>query len=600
MIFQAGIVSKWTNDSQRFLLEHFDTINNSPSHIYHSALPFSPSSSWLQECYSAELSLMVKVVKGLPAEWGMCSRTIMLNSLTWTLSYHNNSIAVGSGPGDIIIFNAITGSQTAVLSEHTGEVCCVTFSSDGTSLVSGSCDYTVKLWDVQTGGVVKTFSGHTSWVQSVSISAKCTIIASGSSDDTIRLWNIQTGGCQHVIRQEDIVWHISFSPTDPEHLISKCDDKLWQWDTNGHQTKPPFDGSCIAFSSDGTQFVSCYGSVVTVQNSDSGVIVAKFQAASSGAQCCCFSPDDRLVAVAGGNTTYIWDITSSSPHLVETFIGHIDYITSLVFSSPTTLISASRDKSVKFWQIRAPSMDLVVTGLGSASPTPAPIRSITLQAKDGITITVDSDGMVKTWDISTGLCKASFQTPAKGFKKSDAQLINGRLIFVWSLEQKIHIWDAEKGGPPLEGNGHSVLEDLRISGDGSRVFSLDESNFYAYSVQTGEVDKVEIEYSKSVGSLIIDGSKVWAHWPQSKYQGWDFGTPGSSTVQLSNIPTFPNDRMLWNPGQTEIKSAATGQVVFQLPERFENPVDVQCDGFYLVAGYRSGEILIVDLRAILL
>jgi WD40 repeat protein len=119
------------------------------------------------------------------------------------LSYHNNSIAVGSEPGDIIILNAITGSQTAVLSGHTDEVNCLTFSSDGTSLVSGSDDCTVKLWDVQTGGVVKTFSGHTDWVWSVSISADCTIIASGSSDNTICLWNIQTGECQHVIRQQE-------------------------------------------------------------------------------------------------------------------------------------------------------------------------------------------------------------------------------------------------------------------------------------------------------------------------------------------------------------------------------------------------------------
>jgi WD40 repeat protein len=105
-----------------------------------------------------------------------------------------------------------------------------------------------------------------------------------------------------------------------------------------------------------------YEAVVTVQNSDSGAIVAEFQVANSDTQCCCFSPDGRLVAIAGDNTAYVWDITSSDPHLVETFIGHTKYITSLVFSSPTTLISASEDRSVKFWQIGAPSMDLVVTG----------------------------------------------------------------------------------------------------------------------------------------------------------------------------------------------------------------------------------------------
>ena len=34
----------------------------------------------------------------------------------------------------------------------------------------------------------------------------------------------------------------------------------------------------------------------------------------------------------------------------------------------------------------------------------------------------------------------------------------------------------------------------------------------------------------------------------------------------------------------------------QISGRFANPVDVQCDGSYLVAGYRSGEILILNLK----
>jgi WD40 repeat protein len=600
MIYKTGVASKWTNDSQRLLLEHFDGIYGTPSHIYHFALPFSPSSSWLHKFYSAELLHIVKVVKGLPVEWGMCSRTVTLDDVTWALSYHNNSIAVGSRPGDIIILNAITGSQTAVLSGHTDVVNDLTFSSDGTLLVSGSDDKTVKLWDIQTGGVIKTFSNHEDSVLPVSISADHTTIASGPNDNTIHLLDIQTGECYHTIEQQDPVYHISFSPTNPKHLISISGDRVWQWDTNGHQIKPAFDGSCIAFSSDGTQFASYHNTVVTVQNSDSGAIIAEFQVAKSDIRYCCFSPDNGLVAVAGGNTAYIWDITSSDPHLIETFIGHTGDITSLAFSSPTTLISASKDKSVKFWQIGVPSMDLVLNGPKSASLTSTPIKSITLQAKDGITITVDSDGMVKTWDISTGLCKASFQTQAKHFKKSDVRLINGRLIFAWSLNNKIHIWDTEKEGLPLEGNCHGNLEDLRISEDGSRVFSLDEDCFYACSLQTGEVDKVAIEYSESFGSIIVDGSKVWAHWPQSEYQGWDFGIPGSPPVQLSNMPSLPNGRMLWNPRQTKIKNAATGEVVFQLPEVSTNIVDVQCDGSYLVAGYESGEILIVDLKYVVL
>jgi WD40 repeat protein len=231
-----------------FCWSTYDTIQTSPSHIYHSALPLSPPSSWLYKNYIAQASSVVKVVKGLSGGWGICSRTTLLGSEALTLSHHNNSIAAGSSSGDIIILNAITGSQSAVLSGHTGRVNCVVFSPDGTSLVSGGDDKTVKLWDVQTGGVVKTFFGHKDRVMSVSISADLATIASGSQDKTICLWSIQSGECYHTIQQQNAVYHVLFSLKDPQHLISISDGKVWQWDSNGCQIGSPFNGSHMLLS----------------------------------------------------------------------------------------------------------------------------------------------------------------------------------------------------------------------------------------------------------------------------------------------------------------------------------------------------------------
>jgi WD40 repeat protein len=138
IVIQAGSLCKWTNDSQQFLLEHLDTIHESPSQIYHSALPISPPSTWLQDCYGSELSQEVKIVNRLPVRWGICSRTVSLGTRVFELSYSNNMLAVGSGGRDIIILDAITGSQTAILSGHTDEVLSVVFSSDRRSLASGS------------------------------------------------------------------------------------------------------------------------------------------------------------------------------------------------------------------------------------------------------------------------------------------------------------------------------------------------------------------------------------------------------------------------------------------------------------------------------
>ena len=151
-------------------MEYFDAIHDSPSGIYHYALPFSPSSSWLREHYGSGLSQEVRVIKGLQAEWGTCSRIVSPNYVPLALTCWKDIVAVGLQGGDIIILDVFTGICKSVHSKHTSNVNSLAFSSDGVFFVSGSNDKTVKLWDTQTGGVVKTFCGHTHWVLSVAIS----------------------------------------------------------------------------------------------------------------------------------------------------------------------------------------------------------------------------------------------------------------------------------------------------------------------------------------------------------------------------------------------------------------------------------------------
>ena len=583
---QAGGSCKWVNDSQRLLLEFFDPICAAPSQVYHIALPLSPS-PWLHETYSVELSQEVRVVKGCPTEWGVCFRTVKLRYAGEAIACWKDTIAVVCLNGDITALDGITGSQTAVLSGHTRMVKSLTFSSDGTLLVSGSNDKTVKLWDVQTGGVIKTFNGHTDWVVSVSISADCTMIVSGSEDKTIRLWDIQTKGCYHVIEQKDWVDYVSFSPMDSHSFISTSGGTLCQWDINGHQINHKHDSSQVSFSLDNIQLVMCQGVVVVVQ--------------PSGGKCCLF-PGGRLIAVAYGNTIYILDITSLHPNLVKTFAGHTCNITSLAFSSPSSLLSSSADELVKFWHIGDLLVDPVVT---NPTSTPLPsvlIKSITLQAEDSIAISGDSNGVVSIWDLSTGHCQASFQTPAKDYYKGAGQLINGRLTFVWYVwstpgRGNIHIWDTGKGESQTVDRYFDGIIDLRISKDISRVFCLHSEGIEARSILTGEViSKIKLNHDYQ-RSLIVDGLRVWVHFLGEGLQGWDFGIQGLPTVQLpTTSPLHPNNTMLQSGDKSGIQNPATGKVVFRLGGRFARPADAQWDGQYLVAGYDSGEVLILDFN----
>ena len=264
------------------------------------------------------------MVRGHLGEWGECLRTVALNAPPFTVACWKDIIAVGCRDGEIILLDGITGSQKAVLSEHADCVNSVTFSSDGASLVSGSGDNTVGLWDVQTGGVVKTFCGHTDWVISVSISEDCTMIASGSDDKTIRLWDIQAEECLHVMEQQKIVYYVGFSPIDSQCLISASGGKVCQWDISGCKINPVHDGSHAAFPLNQIKLVLCQGVVVTVRHFDYRQLRC----------CCCLIPGGRLIAVAAGRVINVWNIASSYPHLIKTYVGHSEDISSLAFFPP--------------------------------------------------------------------------------------------------------------------------------------------------------------------------------------------------------------------------------------------------------------------------
>ena len=593
----------WGNDSQRLLLEYFDVIQDSPFQIYHSILLFSPSSSWLHNYYSTELSQVVKVVKGLSVCWRSCFRTVELYDNPLALACWKDTIVVGLEESqDIMILDRISGCQAAILSGHTNGVRCGTFSSDGLLFISGSDDGTVKLWDIQTGGVIKNFYNHTSSVFSVSISVDCSMIVSGSYK-AIYLWNIEAEECCYVIEEQGWVVCVGFSPTDPQHFISVSDSGVKQWDVSGHQIKSTHEGSYFAFSSDGSQFALCQETAVLIKNSGSGEIMAEFYIAKSYKKCCCFSPDNRLIAVAADNTIYVWDLTGSNPCIVETFTGHSEIITSLIFSSPSSLISSSYDGSIKFWQIGTSPIDPVITDPDLIPLTSVPIKSVTLQAEYGIAISSDLDGVVRTWDISTGLCKASFQvTKVGGCDVRDVRLINGKLIFVWVSNEYICIWDLERGGIIDVVDSFvdladfmDKIEDIRISGDGSKIFCLYQGSIQAYSIWTGVMlAKVELESHIDKRFLTVDGPRVWVHSSKLEFQGWNFDVP-SSPVQLSDIsPPHLNGTKLWDHFLSRLIDVSTGKVVFQLAGEFECPAVSQWDSQYLIAGYESGEVLILN------
>ena len=394
---------------------------------------------------------------------------------------------------------------------------------------------------------------------------------------------------------------VSFSPINSQLLISQHGHPLQQWDINSHQIRPTYDGDYITFSLDRTHCVTWRGGVATVRSTDSGVVITKLQAPSGVFVHCCLSPDGKLMAGSVHCTIYVWHTTSLDPHLTRTFVGHTNIIFSLAFAS--SLISASLDSSIRFWQFNALSTDPQAgNDLGPTLHHSVPIVSICLQANDNIVVSSDLTGVVKVWDISTGCCKASFHIPVGRVYRSDARMVNDILIFAWCDYPNVYIWDIERGEIHCRVKVPHCFwpKSIKISSDGSKVFLLNHDFIHALSVWTGGVIGVVRLQIGPYHSFTVDGSRVWVHMKGSCIQGWDFDSSGSTPISIHNTPPggfcldFIDGHKLGSIGPSRIEDTATGKVVYQLPGRYNKRSQNQWNGRYLAAGYDSGEVLILD------
>jgi WD40 repeat protein len=121
------------------------------------------------------------------------------------------------------LWEAHSGQLIRELKGHTGSVEAITFTRDGSQLISGADDDTVRIWDVHGEGC-RVLTGHAKDVMCVALNPDESRLASGSQDDSVRIWDFRTGELVQNVSMGFDVWSVDYSP-DGRLLAVATEDK---------------------------------------------------------------------------------------------------------------------------------------------------------------------------------------------------------------------------------------------------------------------------------------------------------------------------------------------------------------------------------------
>lgn len=97
--------------------------------------------------------------------------------------------------GHIILFDVVDGEsleRKTTLAGHTAGVTAVTYTPDGTTLISASLDKEIRLWDVATGKTRQILRGHTERILGMALSPDGKVLVSGDPGE-VKVWDPETG-----------------------------------------------------------------------------------------------------------------------------------------------------------------------------------------------------------------------------------------------------------------------------------------------------------------------------------------------------------------------------------------------------------------------
>ena len=369
-----------------------------------------------------------------------------VTTVTW--SPDGTHILTGSGDGTARIWDTTTGDNTLTLTINS-VINAIAWSPDGRHILTGG-DGTAHIWNATTGDNTLTLT-HTlipaHWVTAVAWSPDGHHILTASTDRTAHIWNATTGDNTLTLTHTNSVTAVAWSPDGRYILTGTRGGTAHIWDSRtGDNTLTLTTNSiieAIAWSDDGRYILTgTHDSMAHVWDATTGDNTLTLTLTPNRIlKAMAYSRDGRYILTASeGGTAHIWDAITGDNTLTLALIH--DAETKEVAWSPngTHILTASRSGTARIWD--------ATTGDNTLTLTLAPKDRITSVAwsPDGHHIlTASRSGTARIWDATTGTNTLT----RVGWVTSVAWSPDGHHILTASMDGTARIWDATTGDNTL-------------------------------------------------------------------------------------------------------------------------------------------------------
>ena len=245
---------------------------------------------------------------------------------------------------------------------------------------------------------------HSKPVNAVAFSPTAETIAT-TSGNTISLWHSATHKLQATLEgHTDIIQSLAFSPDGAMLASAGLDRSAILWEITGARQVRMLRGPsksvsrvAVAFAHDGKTVAAAFNaggsSSVSLWDVVTGKSVPLPRKGDKMVFSVVFSGDDKTLAVAGRESTILWDSASLEPVARLEQPGHFN--DAVFLADDRTLVTGGSDGMLRFWDIATKEE------LAGINAHVAPILSLALSPDRAVLATASADSTIRLWDTST-------------------------------------------------------------------------------------------------------------------------------------------------------------------------------------------------------